>query len=124
MRVLLVCGLAALLSGCAKTPPTQAHGRPVEHWVQALRDPDARVRKKAVGALGNVGPADPAALPALTAAVRDPDAGVRNQAILALLKWGRDAREAVAVLEQARRDRDPRVRANAATALEKIQGRQ
>jgi HEAT repeat protein len=124
MRVLLVFGLVSVLSGCARTPATQAHGRPVDYWVQALRDPDARVRKKAVGVLGNVGPADPAALPALTAAVRDPDAGVRNQAVLALLKWGPDAREAVAALEQARRDRDPRVRASAVTALEKIQGNQ
>ena len=122
MRVPLVFWLVAVLSGCARTPATQAHGQLVDHWVQALHDRDARVPRKAVGVLGNVGPADPAALPALTAAVRDPDAGVRNQAVLALIKWGPDAREAVAALEQARRDRDPRVRANAAAALEKIQG--
>jgi HEAT repeat protein len=115
-------GAALLAAGCAKRPPLTAHGKPVAHWVEALRDPDARVRRKAVQVLGNVGTADPAAIPALTGAVKDKDARVRSAAVLSLLKIGPDAREAIPVLHDARNDKDPKVRAQAALALAKIQG--
>jgi HEAT repeat protein len=121
MKVLTWAAAALLLCGCAKSPPTLAGGKPVSHWVEALRGPDAKARKKAVAKLGNVGAADAAVLPALTAALRDRDPGVRREAILALLKCGPGAREAagpLAVLRQ--RDRDPQVRAYAAKALAKI----
>jgi HEAT repeat protein len=45
--------------------------------------------------LGNIGPGDPAALPALTGALKDADAGVRCEAVLALLKYGPGAKEAI-----------------------------
>jgi HEAT repeat protein len=112
---------AGLVGGCSKTPPTLAGGKPVGHWVQALQDPDARVRKRAAFRLGNVGPADPAAFPALVGALEDRDAGVRREAILALLKFGPAAKEAAGALsERERHDRDARVRAYAAKALEKL----
>src|SRR5207302_5092236 len=76
--VLLAVGPA----GCGKARPVLAGGKPVRHWVTALGDPDPKVRRQAALKLGNVGPGDPAVLPALTAALRDGDAGVRRQAIL------------------------------------------
>jgi HEAT repeat protein len=124
MRAFPLCllGMALLASGSAKKPPLTAHGKPVEHWVQALGDPDARVRGKAATMLGNVGTADPAVIPALTNAVKDKDAHVRSAAVLSLLKIGPDAKDAVPVLIEARNDKDPKVRSHAIKALEKIQG--
>jgi HEAT repeat protein len=116
-------GLVVVLAGCGRSDgPLLVHGRPVEHWLRAARDRDARVRQRAVEALGNVGTADPAAVPALTEAMRDRDPRVRSAAALCLLRIGPGARDAVPALEEAaRKDRDGRVRASAARALEKIQ---
>ena len=50
-----------------------AHYQPVSHWVDVLQGPDAAGRKQAVRILGNVGPADPAAINALAGAVNDSD---------------------------------------------------
>jgi HEAT repeat protein len=125
MRTLCTIGLAVLLgfcsSGCGKAPPTLAGGKPVRHWVEALQSPDARLRKTAVFKLGNVGPADPAALPALLGALEDRDDSVRCEAILAVLKCGSPAREAIPILSVIeRRDRNARVRRFAAKAIEKL----
>jgi HEAT repeat protein len=126
MKSFLLTGLAALpavlLLGCGGARPPDL-GEPVRRWAQALDDPDARVRKSAVLKLGNVGPGDPAVLPALLKALRDRDAGVRRGAVLALVKCGPAAGEAVPALTEVRqRDADPRVRATAARALEKLTG--
>ena len=116
--------LAAVPGGCGKARPTLAGGKPVGYWVEALRDPDARVRKRAVAKLGNVGPGDPAVLPALLGALKDRDPGVRREAVLAVLKCGPAAGEAVPVLaELERTDPDPEVRARAARALERLRGK-
>jgi hypothetical protein len=109
-----------LLAGCGRTPPTMAHYRPVLDWVQALNSPDVRERKQAVTILGNVGPSDPAAIPALARAVRDRDTAVRTEAVLALLKIGPAAREAIPALEEALGDRNAKVRGYAAKALARI----
>jgi HEAT repeat protein len=122
MRYILILALAGVLSGCRKAPPTLAHGHPVSHWVEALHDPDAAARKKAVSVLGNVGPADAAAIPALIRAVKDPEVAVRDEAILALLKIGPVAREAIPTLIEAQQDEDPTVRSHAAKAVARIQG--
>jgi HEAT repeat protein len=124
-RVLLVVavGLIACLSGCGEAQPLTAGGKPVSHWVQALQGPDAKARKKAATELGNVGSADPAAVPALAGALKDRDAGVRAEAALALLRIGPAAREAVPALEEAaQKDREAKVRDYAARALEKVRG--
>ncbi len=114
--------LCGLLIGCGQTQPTLSGGKPVEHWIQALNDPDARVRKEAASKLGNAGPANSAVLPALIAALKDTDAKVRCEVILALVKFGPDATEAVPDLTELQTsDSDARVRAYAAEALEKIQ---
>jgi HEAT repeat protein len=123
MRTLTGAALALLVCGCANSPPTLAGGKPVTHWVEALRGPDAKARRKAADKLGNVGPADPAVLPALMAALRDADPGVRRAAVLALLKCGPAAREAAGALAELRqRDRDAQVRACAARALARVEG--
>jgi HEAT repeat protein len=122
MRHIAIVIVCLLFAGCAKKEPLTAHGKPVAHWLQALQDPDPAVRKKAVVALGHVGGADPAALPALADAVKDRDAGVRAEAVLALLNLGPAARDAVPALEQARSDRDPKVRSYAEKALKRVQG--
>jgi HEAT repeat protein len=122
-RLALVAVVAVISGGCGETSPTLAGGKPVAHWVSALQDPDAKLRKTAVFKLGNVGPTDAAVLPALLGALNDSDATVRREAILALMKCGTDAREAVPALRDIRqRDPDPKVRDHSARALEKIAG--
>jgi HEAT repeat protein len=121
MRMLALLVLAVLVTGCSKSAPTLAGGKPIEAWVAALKDPDAKTRKTAAAKLGNVGPADPAAFPALHDALKDRDAGVRCEVILALVKFGPEVKDAVPALTQLRRhDPDARVRDYAAKALEKI----
>jgi HEAT repeat protein len=108
--------------GCHEERPVTAGGKPVEHWLDALRDADAKVRKKAATKLGNIGATDAAVVPALTAALRDRDAAVRAEAALALLRIGHAAQEAVpALTDAAQKDRDGSVRVAAAQALSKIQ---
>jgi HEAT repeat protein len=122
MRRCWLFGLVLLLGGCGPAPPLLVHYKPVRYWLEALHDPDPRLRRKAVDALGNVGSADRAVIPALVAAVKDADAGVRRQAVLTLLKLGPAAQEAIPVLTEAHKDTDPRVRSYAAKALERIRG--
>ena len=101
--------------------PTLSGGKPITHWVEALKDPDSSIRKNAVRKLGNVGPADPQVLPTVTSALNDQDREVRCEAILALLKCGPDARPAIpALTELQQKDRDPKVRDYAARAMEKL----
>jgi HEAT repeat protein len=98
-----------------------AGGKPVSHWLHALHNPDPMERKEAADKLGNVGPADPAACPALADALRDPDAGVRGAAILGLVRCGSAAKAAAPALEDLKEhDPDPGVRRYAGGALEKI----
>ena len=122
-RIVLAVSLATFVVGCGKKEPMLAGGKPVSHWIEALQSPDARVRKQAAFKLGNVGPADPAALSSLIGALKDRDAVVRREAILALLKCGKEARDAVPALTEIQgRDPDAQTRTYAAKALEKLQG--
>jgi HEAT repeat protein len=108
------------VSGCGGAPPAMAGGK----WAKALRDPSAKVRKQAAFTLGNIGPSDPTALPALIGALKDTESAVRCEAILALVKFGPAAREArPALLTIRQRDGDPRARSFAARALEKLEKR-
>ncbi len=116
-RVLVVVILSISLGGCGGAQPTMAGSK----WAQALRNPDVKLRKKAVFTLGNIGPSDPATLPALLQALEDVDPGVRCEAIVALLKFGPDAKEAIPALTNVQRhDRDARVRSYATKALETL----
>jgi HEAT repeat protein len=113
---LLIVVLA--LCGCGRAQPTMAGTK----WAPALRDPDAKVRRKAAFTLGNIGPSDPAVLPALRAALKDADPEVRCEAILALVRYGPGAHDAVAVLTEVEQsDADAKVRAYAAKARTRLQ---
>jgi HEAT repeat protein len=125
MRHRWMIGLAVLLGvcigGCGTSSPPLAGGKPVQYWLDALRSPDAKLRKKAAFKLGNVGTADARALSALTAALGDSDASVRCEVIFALVKFGPAARDMGPMLtDMQRRDPDARVRTYAAKAAEKI----
>jgi HEAT repeat protein len=115
----LLVALAVGLGGCGKGP-TVVHGKPVRHWVESLDSPDARLRKQAVEALGNVGSADPEVVPALVRAVKDKDTRVRAAAVLALLKIGPDALDAIPALQAAQQDKNAQVRIYATKALARI----
>lgn len=117
MRRILVVLLFITLSGCGAKHPKLA-GR---QWASALGSHDVKLRKKAAFTLGNIGPSDPAVLPALMRALRDTDPGVRCQVILALLKCRPFAEEALPELTQVQnKDRDPKVRAYATEALKRM----
>ena len=122
MRILAFVFLALIVVGCRQAEPTLSGGKPIDHWILALNDPDPNVRKIAATKLGNVGPADPAAFPALHAALNDREAVVRCEVILALLKFGPQAKDALpALAELRRRDPDAKVRDHAAKALAKLE---
>jgi HEAT repeat protein len=124
--VLLVTLFMCLIGfGCSRSDvPREKYfrGEPVEHWLEAIKSPDPKTRKKAADVLGNVGPVDPRAVPALIEAVKDRDAKVRDAAVLGLSKIGPPASSAESVLEEATKDKDLTVRAHAATALERVRG--
>lgn len=117
MRCILIALLLIGLIGCGKAPPTTR----VRSWIEAVHAPDAKIRKKAVFTLGNLGTTDPAVVPALSEALTDADAAVRCEAILALLKCGPAAAEAVPALNDLQQhDPNAQVRHYAATAVEKL----
>ena len=121
----LVLMFTLCLFGCGRSDvPKEKYfgGEPVEHWLEAIKSPDPKVRKKAADVLGNVGPVDPRAVPALIEAVGDKDAKVRDAAVLGLSKVGPAASSAESALEGATRDKDSTVRAHAATALGRVRG--
>jgi HEAT repeat protein len=121
MRVVVVSSLILCFAGCTKPKTILAGGKPVSYWLHAVRDPDPRLRKQAVFKLGNVGPSEAQALPAVTAALKDPDASVRREAIHALVKFGPEAKSARPILAELRqKDRDAQVRKYAGMALEKL----
>src|SRR3954453_9329621 len=109
MKTVLLSALAAVvLSGCGGSAPPMG-GKPVSHWQAALKDPDARVRKKAVFKLGNIGSTE--AWPVVMATLKDADPRVRAEAVQAILKFGPGATKAVPELEAlGRAETDPQVR--------------
>jgi HEAT repeat protein len=110
------------LIGCGSSAPTTVHGKSFEYWLEALHDPDARIRIKAVESLGNVGADNPSTVPALIRVLDDREARVRGAAVLALMKIGPEAQEAIPALQKTLQDRDAKVRAYATKALERIEG--
>ena len=123
MRLIVAAILVISLGGCTTTP-TPDSGARVRHWIETLRQPDAKQRKQAAFKLGNLGLTDPTTVvPALIGALKDEDAAVRSEAILALLKCGPAGKDALPALGEVRRkDSDAQVRSYAAKALAKIEG--
>jgi HEAT repeat protein len=117
-HLLLGTCVATFVFGCHAQPPTVSGGKPVAHWLAAVNDPDARLRKAAVFKLGNIGPADAAAFPAVVAALGDREPAVQRAAIVALLKFGDQAKEAAPTLRAMHEhDPDAHVRDDAGRAL-------
>jgi vesicle coat complex subunit len=119
--LLLTALVATASTGCGKSQPTLAGGKPIRYWVEAINDSNPMTRKEAALHLGNVGPTDDAALPALLGAMRDPDPRVRCEVILAVVKFGPDAKQAVDDLTDLKlHDGDAKVRDHASKALAKL----
>jgi len=117
MKRIALLLLLITVSGCGREQPKMAGSK----WADLLHVNDTRVRRRAVFTLGNIGPSDPAVLPALIVALKDRDASVRREAILALAKYGPGAREALSALRQIERnDPDAQVRAYSAQARQKL----
>lgn len=124
-QAVLILLLALGVLGCGRTDvPKEKYfsGEPVEHWLEAIRDPDPKLRRRAAEVLGNVGPIDARSVPALIEAVKDKDVRVRDAAVLGLSKIGTPASAAEPVLSAATKDLDPNVRKHASTALERVRG--
>jgi HEAT repeat protein len=125
MRQAYLPVLCLLIIGCGRSDvPKEKYfsGEPVDYWLDEIKNPDPKKRKKATDILGNVGPADERSIPALTEAVKDKDAKVRDAAVLGLSKIGPLAGSAESVLTEATKDKDPTIRAHAVTALERVRG--
>jgi HEAT repeat protein len=109
------------LAGCGQSKqPPMSHGKPVSHWIATLEDRDPAKRQRAVKALGHVGAADPAAIPAVTEALKDPSARVRAEAALALFNIGPPAKDAMPALQKAQHDQDATVRTYSQQALKRM----
>jgi HEAT repeat protein len=119
LLVSLACA-AALAAGCSKSKPTTVGDHPPSYWVEQLRDPDTKHRRRAAQHLGNAGVADVSVVPGLAAALKDADPTVRREAAVALLKIGPAAKVAVGALQEAANDPDAGVSEAAAKALEKV----
>jgi HEAT repeat protein len=121
MRLAWILFGAAMFIGCGKSDPPLADGRPISHWIQAVKDPNEKLRLEAIAKLGNVGNTDPEVLPILIAALKDRDLKVRCEAILALVKYGPGADAAIAPLAAIQSlDSNPKVREYAAKAVQKL----
>ena len=120
----IVAVLVFVCGGCGKpAAPLTAGGQPVTHWLDELKKPEPKARKKAVKELGHVGTADPAATPAVVGALKDKDPSVRKEAVVALLNLGPAAKDAESTLaEMAASDPDRAVREYAAKALDRVRG--
>lgn len=104
----------------AKEPEFQ--GRSLTSWVSDLKALAPYSRNAAAYAIGGMGPAAKAAVPALIAALDDPEATVRFPVCIALREIGPAAKEAVPALTKVLDDRNDDVAAMARKALITITG--
>ena len=122
MRGVIIAIAVVILAGCSRSPEAIYADKPVSHWLKAMDSPDAKERKKAADILGNVGPSNPAAIPALIKALDDSEANVRDAAVLALSKLGRVAEKAADALDGLKSDPDRSVRQHAIQAAKRVRG--
>lgn len=95
----------------------------VQRLVEALRDGDPPVRRRAAWVLGVIMPLPREAIPSLGAAIRDDDPEVRRRAADALGRFGPEAASQAAALRAALTDPDPNVRFGAARSLGRVERR-
>jgi len=91
--------------------------------IEALRDPDAGVRKAAATAVGKIDPDVKVAVPALTDALKDKAPPVRQAAAGALGLIGPDAKDAIPALRETQKDSDRAVSRAAGMAIQRIMAR-
>jgi HEAT repeat protein len=92
----------------------------VPELVKALDDPSPAVHKRALWALGVIGPDAREAVQPVSNFLTDKDATIRSLAAVVLGEMGPQGRPAIPQLVKALRDADPQVRAWAAMALHDI----
>jgi len=110
-----------VLAGCGEKPAPLAGGKPSDHWFEAARQPDPRVRSQAIAKLGNIGAANDRVHSVLLEATGDRDPRVRCQAILALMKHPQLAARSLPIMQKLNaHDQDAKVRRYAATAIDKL----
>jgi HEAT repeat protein len=112
----LLCWDRGLSAAPPKDEPVHA-GKSVQEWIKGLHDASPKVREESAEALGAIGPAAEAAVPALIATFKDDDNSVRFAASCAL---GDIGKAAVPALVRALDDPEYIVRGLAATALGQI----
>lgn len=139
LMMLMLCA-AGSIGGCGARPNMAApspkpmvqtssaaqasyDGRSLGEWAQELKNPDAKRRIGGAWAIGRMGPAAAAAVPALIEALNDPDRLVRTQSIASLGKIGPAASPAVPTLDYLAQDNDWATRQLASAALAAIQGK-
>jgi HEAT repeats len=129
VRAILVTMLVALPAACNRRPEKPivftVSGKTVSYWIDVLKRPKSTPedRIKAVRALGNVGDADPTALPAVISALDDKAPKVRAEAVLAVGKNGKNAADAIPRLKELTQDKDQRVREYATKVLPRVEGK-
>jgi HEAT repeat protein len=90
---------------------------PVPAVTELLSDPDLRVQRQAMDALGEMGPVAKAAVSALIEKLEHPDPDVRERAAYALQRIGPAAKDAAPALTKMLKDPEPGNRLSAAGAL-------
>jgi HEAT repeat protein len=92
LLALLLGGWRATRVGdrAATNPELTMAGRPLREWADDLKDPDERVRMRALKMFRNLGGKARPALPAIRAALKDPSPNVRPEACRALGAMGRE----------------------------------
>lgn len=118
---LSVAGSALAAQGRRAKEPT-FQDRTLSSWVADLKGLAPYTRNQAAYAIGGMGPAAKAAVPALIEALRDPEATVRFPVCLALREIGPAAIDAVPALKETLEDRNEDVAAAARKALIAITG--
>ncbi len=97
ITVLAACILTLALTGCGKSEPRLAGGKPVA--IGSIRsNGNAKHRRKAVFKLGNACTTDPSVMSVVIDVLKDRDPSVRCEAILATVKNGRAARRGNSIL--------------------------
>lgn len=118
MFFLLVAALIAGSPACAQDGWDSDRARNAEYWIARLKEGDPATRRKALVALGRLGPRVLGVLTALGEALNDPDGDFRYAAACTLGELGPlAAHDLVPVLIRALKDARPDVRGRALVGL-------